>query len=206
MPDLVAADLVEEDSTVVALEGEDLVEEVSEADDSVAAVSAVAVLEAVVSVAEEVSEVETKGVEGSEANSEVEELGVVNLAEAVSEASASLAVISEPVGIGAPVVARAASARAETLPVTARTSSRGTEEWIKDNRTDRTGAARISRTVRAGVVKISRTVRTGAARISKTVKMHMMTTGMTTGMAPTIPVAAGTDGVDIIVDWHWALV
>lgn len=173
----------------------DLVVEVLEVEDSTAAeVSVVVALEGEVSVAEGVSAVETKGVVGSEANSEVEALGVETLAEAALAASVNPAVISEPDEIGAPVVVQATSARAATWQVTARTSSRGTEEWINDSRTDRTGVARTSRIDRAG-----------AARTSRTVKMHMMTTGMTTGMAPTIPVAAGTDGVDIIVDWRWAL-
>jgi hypothetical protein len=63
MRDLAVADLVEEDSTVVALEGEEVLEGV---------VSAVAVLEVEVSVAEEVSAVETRGAVDSVVNLEVE--------------------------------------------------------------------------------------------------------------------------------------
>ena len=195
MPDLGAEDSVEEvlgvavSGAVAALEGEEVLEE-----EDLVAVGSVAVA------LEEEDSVE-EGVSAAEANSEVEELGAVTLAEVVSEASASLAVISEPVGIGAPVVARAASARAETFPVTARTSSREMGEWIKDRKIDRTGVARTSRTDRVGAARISKTVRT----LPRTCRKIMMTTGMTTGMAPTIPVAAGTDGVDIIVDWRWAL-
>lgn len=188
MPDLAGADSAAEaeDSVVAVLEGGDLVAEGS----------AVVALEGDGLVAEEVS---------VEANSEVEGLGVETLAEGASAVSVSLVAISEPDEIGAPVVVQAALAKAATFPVTARTSSRGTEEWISDSRTARTGAVRISKIVRTGVVKISRIGRTGVVRISKIVKMHMMTTGMITGMAPTIPVAAGTDGVGITVDWLWAL-
>jgi hypothetical protein len=140
-------------------------------------------------------EVVDLGVVHSGANSEVEELGVETLAEVASEASASLVGILEPDGIGAPAVVRAASARAETLPVTARTSRREMGEWHSDSKTAKTRGAKINRTDKIGV-----------ARISKTAKMHMMTTGMITGMAATIQVAAGTDGVDIMADWRWVRV
>jgi hypothetical protein len=151
-------------------------------------------------------EVVDLGVVHSGANSEVEELGVETLAEVASEASASLVGILEPDGIGAPAVVRAASARAETLPVTARTSRREMGEWHSDSKTGRIGAARTSKTAKTRGAKINRTDKIGVARISKTAKMHMMTTGMITGMAATIQVAAGTDGVDIMADWRWVRV
>ena len=62
--------------------------------------------------------------------------------------------------------------------------------------------ANISRTDRTRVARISKTDKAGVAKISKTDRIHMMTTGITTGMAPTIPVADGAGGVDIIADWH----
>ena len=134
MPDLAVADLGAGDSAAVASEVEGSVVAL-EADDLAVVVSEAVALEVV-----DLAEVEVC--------SEAGELGEVTLAEAVSEASASLAVISEPDGIGAPVVVRAVSGKVETLLVPARTSSRETVEWSKDRKTVRTGAVRISKTVR----------------------------------------------------------